>query len=348
MDNQFTSSFEGKGVINADVLDAWFPPSPLVIERLKVYSNYWQNMSPPTCAEGLIEAISNYYSVSTSETLVGAGSSALWFLYALSNLNSESTVLLIEPGYGEYHHVCSNVVGCNVEYFSTSVDEGFMLDLEKWVDQIVERKANFAILINPNNPSGVAVSRLDLMAALNRVPESTQVLIDEAYMDFWDPDQSLLLGPIPPNVTVISSFSKRFALSGLRVAMMRSNPSMVKKLQVRTPPWAVSMPAQIAGCAALLQPEYYKDQYSKTHEIRRALKVGLEQLGYMVIDTCANWLLFEVMEADSMCRSLEVKGLFVRNVGKTAPSLANRWVRIAVKDERINQRILEILESTAN
>jgi histidinol-phosphate/aromatic aminotransferase/cobyric acid decarboxylase-like protein len=343
LDSRFQSIPAEGTIINADVLDAWFSPSPKVIESLNNYLPYWQNMSPPTFAEGLVAAIAEKYQILEEEILVGAGSSALWFLFALRFLTSDSKVLLIEPSYGEYFHVCNTVVGCNIDQIVTPLSEKFRLDLDAWSQKLNSDHFNLAVLINPNNPTGIGISREEILKAIKKVPASTQILVDEAYMDFWDPDQSLLSGPLPPNVTVISSFSKRFALSGLRVAMLRTSPTMRDSLALRTPPWAVSLPAQIGACAALRDEAYYRQKFIETIGLRNRLKMGLEDSGYETIDSCANWLMMRVSDAERFYRQMASRGLYVRNIGLTAPSLGNEWIRIAVKDHQTNMKMLDLI-----
>jgi histidinol-phosphate/aromatic aminotransferase/cobyric acid decarboxylase-like protein len=329
--------------INADVLDSWFLPSSKVVQSIRQYEPWVHNTSPPTHAEGLIAKISERYAISESEVLVGAGSSALWFLFALQFLTPDSRVLLIEPSYGEYAHVCRKVVGCVPDTLQTHVNDGFEIDLDQWVAKTLATKYDLAVIINPNNPTGVGIRRKNLLDAIAKVPESTKILVDEAYMDFWSREDSLLSGTLPSNVTVISSFSKRFALSGLRVAIMRTNPGSRRVLASRTPPWAVSLPAQIAACAALSDQTYYDEKYVETIGLRNRLKLGLEDSGYRTIDSCANWLMFETSDAERFCRQMESRSLYVRNIGLTAPSLGNEWIRIAVKDHQTNMRILDTI-----
>jgi len=325
------------------VLDSWFPPSPLVIDSLRQYEPWIHNTSPPTFAEGLVAAIAGKYQISESEVLVGAGSSALWFLFALRQLSHKSKVLLIEPSYGEYFHMCNNVVRCEVEQIVTPLSKNFHLDLDEWTQKLNSEHFDLAVLINPNNPTGIGISKDEILKALSKVPLNTHVLIDEAYMDFWDPNQSLLSGSLPPNVTVISSFSKRFALSGLRVAMLRTSSEIRESLAQRTPPWAVSLPSQVAVCAALKDKEYYRQRYIETMSLRSRLKQGLEDSGYLTVDSCANWLMMQVSDAERFCRQMESRNLYVRNIGLTAPSLGNEWIRIAVKDHITNMKMLDTI-----
>ncbi len=253
-------------------------------------------------------------------------------------------MLLIEPSYGEYAHVCQHVIGCQTETLLTESENGFALDLNIWVQTLQAKRFDLAVLINPSNPTGIGLKREVLLEAIERVPRETHILIDEAYMDYWSRDESLLKGTLPNNVTVISSFSKRFALSGLRVAMLRSNQDLREQLLKRTPPWAVSMPGQIAACAAFGNLNYYRKQYKQTNLLRANLKQGLEEFGLTVHDSCANWLLFKVPDAESLCHTAAKNDLFIRNLGKTAPSLKNEWIRIAVKDEATNLEMLHRLK----
>src|SRR6218665_1434815 len=82
-------------------------------------------MSPPTYAEGLVQVIADNYACPKDQILVGAGSSALWFLFASVVLTETSNVLLVEPSYGEYAHVCQHVIGCQTETLLTESEKGF-------------------------------------------------------------------------------------------------------------------------------------------------------------------------------------------------------------------------------
>lgn len=342
LDSQFRHSDGFHDVINADVLDAWFPPSPEVTNALSQFSLWSNQTSPPTYSEGLVKSIADHYRISENEIIVGAGSSALWFLYASQMLNSRSRALLIEPSYGEYAHVCQQVVRCHMTSWLTQPQDNFSLDLDGWVEKLCSEDFDVAVLVNPNNPTGVCIERSRLMAALAKVPVSTQVIVDEAYMAYWRPEESLLWeSDLPPNVSVVRTFSKEFALSGLRLAMMRTSAETKSKLSRWTPPWAVSMPAQVAGCAALRSSAYYEARIAETHQLRQELATQLRQLGLVVHESPANWLNLLVSDAEQFCNRCADEKLFVRNLGKTAPSLGNRWIRLAVKDRLRNEEMVE-------
>ena len=89
-------------VISADVLDAWFPPSPKAIAAIERHLPQMLRTSPPTGCEGLIRTIARVRGVRPECILPGAGSSELIFLALRHWLTADSRVLILDPSYGEY------------------------------------------------------------------------------------------------------------------------------------------------------------------------------------------------------------------------------------------------------
>src|SRR5205823_3225601 len=107
-----------RGVINADVLDAWFRPAPRVLRELKAHLPWLARTSPPAACEGLIQTIEQVRGIPSTENLLpGGGSSNLIFLALRQWLTPRSRVLLLDPTYGEYAHVLERVIGCRVDRF---------------------------------------------------------------------------------------------------------------------------------------------------------------------------------------------------------------------------------------
>jgi hypothetical protein len=97
-------------IINADVLDAWFPPAPGVLETLQEHLEWTLRTSPPTDCGGLLAEIARARRVPPQCVVPGAGSSDLVFRTCLHWLTRQSRVLLLDPTYGEYAHVLERVV----------------------------------------------------------------------------------------------------------------------------------------------------------------------------------------------------------------------------------------------
>ncbi len=125
---EFDSLERRQHIINADVLDAWFPPAPKVLACLEAHLPWLLRTSPPTQSEGLTRAIACARGVQTDCILPGAGSSDLIFLALRHWLKPESRVLILDPTYGEYPHVLECVIGCQAERLTLCRSEGYRLD----------------------------------------------------------------------------------------------------------------------------------------------------------------------------------------------------------------------------
>src|SRR3712207_4948402 len=188
--DDFATLERSRTVVNADVLDAWFPPSPVAVAALRRYLPWLLRTSPPTGCEGLVRAIAGARRVDPSHVLAAGGSSTLIFLALREWLTPRSRVLLLDPTYGEYAHVLENVVGCRVERLLLSREEGYVVDPDR-LHRAIRPRHDLVVLVNPNNPTGAFVPRDVLQPVLQHIPERTKVWIDEAYVDYVGADQSL-------------------------------------------------------------------------------------------------------------------------------------------------------------
>src|SRR5262249_35248245 len=137
-------------VISADVLDAWFDPSPRVIARFQEHLPFLMRTSPPAYGNGLIRAISNARGIPEENLCVGGGSSQLIFT-ALPALAAESSrVLILDPMYGEYAHVLENVMRCDVRRHYLDEATAFRIHVDRLVEQALLLQPELMIIVNPN------------------------------------------------------------------------------------------------------------------------------------------------------------------------------------------------------
>ncbi len=343
-------SLEGRhDIINADVLDAWFPPAPGLLQEVHQHLEWILRTSPPTQCEGLVREIAKARGVPEECIVPGAGSSDLIFRAMLRWLKPGARVLLLDPTYGEYRHLFQHVIPCQIEYLQQTPDDGFAIDLER-LAACLNQDYDIVVLVNPNNPTGVHVDRRELERVLRSVRSGTRVWVDEAYIDFVSSDESLeQFAAASSNVIVCKSMSKAYALSGARVGYLCGPPTLMHELRTITPPWVVSLPAQIAAVHALRDPEYYRCRYAETRTLRSALADELRRLSMTVWPGAANFLLcrlpahaLPVFKFLARCRE---QGLFLRDVSTMTSRLEvnTGLFRVAVKDANTNRKIVDII-----
>ena len=257
-------------IINADVLDAWFDPAPGVIGILRDHLPWLCRTSPPTLADGLRDAIAEARGLAPECVLLGAGSSDLIFRVLPRWLSHKSRVLVLDPTYGEYAHVFHNIIGCRVDRLALHREDDFALR-EGSLREALDRRYDLVILVNPNNPTGRLASRAMLESVLADAPRKTTIWVDEAYIDYTGPENSLeRFASETGNVVVCKSMSKVYGLSGLRVAYLCGALRRIAPFRAVTPPWIVGLPAQAAAVHALRDSGYYAECYRQTHTLSLA------------------------------------------------------------------------------
>ena len=338
-----------ESVINADVLDAWFPPSPKVLEAMRDHLPWLMRTSPPTQCEGLKLAIASARGVSAENILPGAGSSDLIYLAFRQWLTYKSRVLILDPSYGEYVHVLVNVIGCQVDRMVLPRSNGYEVDLEE-LQARIRMGYDLIVLVNPNNPTGRHIARVDLERVLQAVPGNTRVWIDEAYLEYVGPDESLeQFAARSESVLVCKSMSKVYALSGMRAAYLCGPMHQLSDLIPWTPPWAVGLVAQVAAVRALEDPAYYAGRYAETNRLRESLINGLRGFGIReIVPGKANFVMLhleaEHFTVEDLVKESRESGVYLRDVSSMGTNLGDRALRIAVKDKRTNQMVLETME----
>ena len=348
---EFDDLSRRRRVVNADVLDAPFPPSPRVRAALRGELPWLLRTSPPVHGEGLRRVIARTRGLPEPSLALGAGSSDLIFRAFTRWLTRRSRVLVPDPTYGEYAHVAANVVGAALERFELSASDGWTLDLEALARRVRDGRFDLVVVVNPNNPTGAIVPREALERFLAGLPRRTLAWIDEAYVDYAGAGLTVeRLAAASRRVVVCKSLSKGFALSGMRAAYLVGPPPLIAGLRRVTPPWCVGLPAQVAAVAALQSEGWYARRRERVHAwraaLRRALSRSLARSGVRVADSCANWLLLQLpapLRAADVVERCRAEGIFLRDAGATSPVLGRGVVRVAVRTPAENRRIVAAL-----
>ncbi|WP_433461779.1 aminotransferase class I/II-fold pyridoxal phosphate-dependent enzyme [Spirillospora sp. CA-128828] len=332
-------------VVPADVLDAWFPPAPAAVAALTGGQEWIARTSPPARADGLIEEIALRRGLPENAVAVGAGSSDLIFRAFRTWLDASSKVLLMDPCYGEYAHVVERVIGCRADRFPLYREEGWRIDPER-LARVLRKHYDLVVIVNPNNPTGVHLDTAGLREVLEGAPGGTRFWIDEAYAGYVGAGQTLEpYAAEAGNAVVCTSLSKMYALSGLRAAYLTGPPPIVADLRRWTPPWSVSLPAQIAAVSALRDPAYYTARWAQTAALRAELAAALAEAdeNLRVSESVANFVLLTLprggLTASQLVDRCRRRGVFLRDLSPMSPAFEGRTVRIAVRDAAANARV---------
>jgi cobalamin biosynthetic protein CobC len=159
-------------------------------------------------------------------------------------------ILLPKVGYQEYRQQWQNRSLPTSDYPSMDCNAA-----ELHIDQTIKQQPQQHVLvINPNNPTGIAFSKNQLISWAQALDPQAYLIIDEAFIDST-PNNSVLSnklpGEIPDNIIVLRSFGKFFGLAGIRLGFIFSNAAIIQKLEKAIGIWQVNGPAQAIATTAL-------------------------------------------------------------------------------------------------
>lgn len=209
----------------------------------------------------------------------------------------------------------------------------------------VTPRTRLLYLCNPGNPTGVITPAAEVRALLDGLPPDVLMVADEVYYQYVDdanfPD-SIDHAHAGRPVVIVHSFSKGYAMAGLRLGYGMASPDLVGRLGRFRLTYHLSGPAQAAGVAALADRDHVARTVALTAEGRQFLIAGLTRLGVRHWPSSANFVLTAPRDADLALARLAEWGIQVRPIA--GPGQA-RCLRISIGLPEDNQRVIDALAS---
>ena len=295
---------------------------------------------PDPLCRTLRRELSAHHGVPAENIVCGAGAADL--IHRLAAVLRPKTALIPAPAFSEYGRALEPW-GCAVSRHYLEESGGFRPD-GRLPEKIVPG-LDVLFLCEPNNPTGVTTDPALLRRILERCRQTGTVLVaDECFVPFLDePEKHSLTGELGGGgLVILRAFTKFYGMAGLRLGYCLTDiPGLAEKLASCGPPWAVSLPAQEAGAAALKDRAYAEKLRRLIRDGRPRLRDELGALGYTVIPGEANYLLFRSPDPD-LGAKLEREGILLRDC-RNFEGLGPGWFRIAVRAPEENERLIRTL-----
>lgn len=244
---------------------------------------------PDMGATALLEALGRHHGVDPSRVAVGAGSVEVLGQLVHATVGAGDEVLFAWRAF-EAYPIVTAVAGGNA--VRVPLTAGHVHDVDAMADAVTDR-TRAVLVCNPNNPTSTAVGGKDLERIADAVPGNVLLVVDEAYREYVDPDvvpdAFALLGD-RPNVAVLRTFSKAYALAGLRVGYCLGAPELVRVVRTCQVPFSVSALAQRAAVAVLQQQDEVLRRARLTVAERTRVTGALRALGLDPPDSQANFV----------------------------------------------------------
>jgi histidinol-phosphate aminotransferase len=282
--------------------------------------------------------LSQFRKIPENQMLLGNGSDeVLDLLFRAFCEPHQDNVITLPPTYGMYGVLAQLNAVENKEVFLTA-------DFEPNVDVILEtanENTKILFLCSPNNPTGNSFSDEAILKILKEF--NGIVVLDEAYIDFSENDSYLSDLKIYPNLVIIQTLSKAYALAGLRIGILYASPEIIDILNKIKPPYNVNTASQEQAEKKLLQSTL-EAQVKKIKIEREKLIQSLDKVKYIekIYPSDANFILIKVDDATKRYSQLIGRGIVVRN--RSNQPLCNNCLRISIGTKDENENLIQSLK----
>lgn len=307
------------------------------------------------------------------------GNGASDILYAVVSTIRPKQAILLAPGFSEYEQAL-RMCGCEIRWLHLKEENGFSLESAREelyamlcdgsgdaskidsVPTLSSKHENvwekILILGNPNNPTGHAISATELERLAEVCREThTWLMLDECFQWFLDTRREgsfvgNLLNGVGDHVILLNALTKICSMAGLRLGYgIIPNAGLRERLEKFRQPWSVSAPAQAGGVAAFAVLADHSEgnllewTVKSLQTERPRLAEKLEELGFIVYPSQTNYLLFRSPDEDSCDykQGCLEHGILIRAC-ENFEGLNRHYYRVAVRDRRENERLINILK----
>jgi histidinol-phosphate aminotransferase len=217
-----------------------------------------------------------------------------------------------EPSYSMHPIIAA---GTRTEWLTVPRRADFSLDAQAAAAAIRDARPDITMITSPNNPTGQATEIDELALLVDASPGI--VVVDEAYAEFSTrPSAVRLLERYGDKLVVTRTMSKAFAFAGGRLGYLAAAPAVVQALQLVRLPYHLSALTQVAARAALRHAHSTLASVAALCAERDRVASELTSLGYRVVPSDANFVLFgQFTEAGSAWQAFVDRGVLVRDVG---------------------------------
>jgi histidinol-phosphate aminotransferase len=318
-------------------------PSPRAIEAIRAAAEH-VHFYPEGAAPVLRDAVAKHLDVDPIHLVFGNGSDEILLLLTLSLISGPSDEIVIgDPSFAMYEIYATLA---NAKLTKVPLNN-YAHDLPAMADKVTER-TRLVFIANPNNPTGTLVSAKEIAALLERMPPTATVVFDEAYHEFVDPaDRAETIRYVLEgrNVVVTRTFSKAYALAGLRVGYAIAPRALAGYMDRVRSPFNVNLVAQSAAAAALSDSDHLRKSIEVNTAGRKQLVAGFDKLKLNWVPSSGNFVLVDVSDANgrdglTVYNALLRKGVIVR---PTAGFGLPKHIRVSIGTREQNDRFLNAL-----
>ncbi len=312
-------------------------PEYVLGEAMRDIEKIQFNRYPDPTADKLCEAYANYYGLNAENIAAGNGSDELINIICGGFLMSGEKYAVFQYDFSMYDFY-AHLAGANKVVIPQNDD--FTVDVDKVISVCQSEKVRMLIFSNPCNPTSIGIERYEVRRIIKSLPD-TLVVLDEAYMDFWD--QSLLDEVTEyDNLIILKTLSKAFGLAGLRCGFAVANKKLTTVIKAIKSPFNVNSITQAFGAAVLKHKAESKCAFRQIIQSTAELQMAFDKLAesypdaITVLKSNTNFITIKMDNAADLYLYLRDQGIIIRYFGS--------FVRITAGNRSENAQLVKFFE----
>lgn len=297
---------------------------------------------PDSICFDLRKRLAEKLQINENNVLFGNGSDEIIELLGKTFLNYEDEIVVAEHSFVRYK-MSADLMGGITKIAKMTKD--FVVDCDELL-KLISPRTKMIFIGNPNNPTGTYVTKVAFEKFMQNVPENILVVMDEAYYEFAKenvdyPDTKQMQASYK-NIIILRTFSKLFALAGLRVGYMIADKDIVGFVDRIRPPFNVNIIAQAVAIEGLVDEEHKQKSLELAVKGKNFLYQEFEKMNIEYLPTATNFILFKTkLKGRQVFQELLKKGIIIRAVDEY--DLAD-YARVTIGTEEENKNFIKALK----
>ncbi|SHO80755.1 Biosynthetic Aromatic amino acid aminotransferase beta @ Histidinol-phosphate aminotransferase [hydrothermal vent metagenome] len=294
----------------------------------------------------LKDGLSKKFDVESSNIIIGAGSDQVLEFISRAILEEGDKVLMSDVTFAMYE-VYARQMGAEIirtKSYKHIVDE--------FIEEYNRHKPKIIYICTPNNPTGDATKKEEVLDIINAVDRDSIIVVDGAYMEYAtakDKDYRVTPNDLIEfdNVIYLGTFSKAYGLGGMRVGYGIANEDLIKALHKMRPPFNITTLSLVAGIEALKDEEFVESSITLHQQEIKRYEEFAKNNNFNYIDSYTNFITYifdDNLNSTDIANRLLKKGVIIRDLA----SYGMNAIRITVGTEKQNSRFFEVFQDILN
>ena len=290
-------------------------------------------------------ALASKYAVNESNIIIGAGSDQVLEFISRAVLDEKSSVLMSAVTFAMYE-IYAKQMGAKI-YRTASYEHRY----DEFMEAYQMHKPKIIYLCTPNNPTGDATSKEEVLKIIHSVDKETLIVVDAAYMEYaaakdskyaMEPNDILSF----PNVIYLGTFSKAYGLGGMRVGYGIADSEMIEQLYKMRPPFNISTLSLAAAIEMCKDETFVKESIVLLQEQIQRYEAFAKENGFAYIESYTNFITYlftDDMDSTKIADALLKRGVIIRNLTSYGMNAIRITVGTAKQNDIFFKHFLEVI-----